>query len=134
MRARVVLYNQKTDSVLLIHRLKKGRDYWVIPGGGAKKSESPSEAAIREINEELGIKLQRQDLKPLFELNDQGEKQLIFEAKISFVKAPPISGEEKDRANENNVYQPSWVSFCNLPRINLMPPEISQKIFCKISK
>ena len=57
MRARVILYNSENDAILLIHRLKNGRDYWVIPGGGAKGNETTVETAIREINEELSIQL-----------------------------------------------------------------------------
>ena len=53
MRARVILYNNENKAVLLIHRLKNGRNYWVIPGGGAENNEAPVDTAIREINEEL---------------------------------------------------------------------------------
>lgn len=55
MRARVIIYNPKSDSILLIHRKKNGRDYWVIPGGGAKNQETPTQTAIREIKEELDL-------------------------------------------------------------------------------
>lgn len=36
MRARVVLYNPELKAILLIHRLKNERDYWVIPGAVQK--------------------------------------------------------------------------------------------------
>ena len=34
MRAGVILYNLKTKQLLLIHRWKNGKEYFVIPGGG----------------------------------------------------------------------------------------------------
>ena len=46
MRARVILYNSENDAILLIHRLKNGRNYWVIPGGGAKGNERSEERRV----------------------------------------------------------------------------------------
>ena len=127
MRARVILYNSESDAILLIHRLKNGRDYWVIPGGGAKGNETPVETAIREINEELSIQLKLTDLTYLFEYKNQ-ENEHFFYAEMPFIAAPEISGEEKERSNNANVYQPDWVAVKDLTQINLMPPKIACKI------
>ena len=127
MRARVILYNRENKTVLLIHRLKNGRDYWVIPGGGAESDETPVDTAIREINEELTIHLKSADLTQLFEYKSQ-ENEHFFYAEISFIAAPEISGEEKERSNNANVYQPDWVAVKDLTQINLMPPKIACKI------
>ena len=127
MRARVILYNSESDAILLIHRLKNGRDYWVIPGGGAKGNETPVETAIREIDEELSIQLKPAALTYLFEYKNQ-EDEHFFYAEISLIAAPEISGEEKERSNIANVYRPDWVAVKELTKINLMPPEIAAKI------
>lgn len=127
MRARVILYNSENDAILLIHRLKNGRDYWVIPGGGAKGNETPVETALREIDEELSIQLKPAALNQLFEYKSQ-ENEHFFYAEISFIAAPEISGEEKERSNNANVYQPDWVAVKDLTQINLMPPKIACKI------
>lgn len=95
MRARVVLYNPELKAILLIHRLKNKRNYWVIPGGGAENQETPVETAIREINEELKIKLLPEKLNRLFEIDNE----VIFLAQIKQTKAPRISGEEKERSS-----------------------------------
>lgn len=127
MRARVILYNSENDAILLIHRLKSGRDYWVIPGGGAKGNETPVETAIREIDEELSIQLKPAALNQLFEYKNQ-ENEHFFYAEMPFIAAPEISGEEKERSSSLNVYQPGWVAVKELTKINLMPPEIAAKI------
>ena len=127
MRARVILYNKENKAVLLIHRFKNGRNYWVIPGGGAKGNETPVETAIREINEELSIQLKPAALNQLFEYKSQ-EDEHFFYAEISFIAAPEISGEEKERSNNANVYQPDWVAVKDLAQINLMPPKVACKI------
>lgn len=128
MRARVVLYNPQTSSILLIHRIKNGRDYWVIPGGGSEKQETPVETAVREINEELALELKPEELKYLFTFEEQNEEQFVFLTKIQRISEPEISGEEKDRASEYNVYQPKWVSISEIEQIDLMPPKIAKKI------
>jgi len=127
MRARVILYNSENTAILLIHRLKNDRDYWVIPGGGAKGNETSVETAIREIDEELNIQLKPDALTHLFEYKSQ-ENEHFFFAEIPFIAAPEISGEEKERSSSLNVYQPSWVGVKDLTKINLMPPEIAAKI------
>ena len=127
MRARVILYNKENKAVLLIHRFKNGRNYWVIPGGGAENNEAPVDTAIREITEELNIHLKSADLIHFFKCEGK-EYEEFFYAKIPYIAAPKISGEERERSSSYNVYQPEWVVIKELPKINLMPPEIAAKI------
>ena len=127
MRARVIPYISDNDAILLIHRLKNGRDYWVIPGGGAKGNETPVETAIREIDEELNVQLKPADLTYLFEYKNQ-ENEHFFYAEMPFIATPEISGEEKERSNNLNVYQPSWVAVKELTKTKLIPPEVAGKI------
>lgn len=54
-RVRVLLMNEK-DEVLLV-RNWLGHQRWTLPGGGIRRSETPREAAIREVMEETGIEL-----------------------------------------------------------------------------
>ena len=128
MRARVVLYNPELKAILLIHRLKNKRNYWVIPGGGAENQETPIETAIREINEELKIKLLPEKLKRLFEIDNE----VIFLTQIKQTKVPQISGEEKKRSDTKNIYDPAWIALKDLTTINLMPPELAQQLLAFI--
>ena len=48
-----VLFFDPDDRVLLVEPTYK--DYWEIPGGCVEADESPYEAVIREIGEELGL-------------------------------------------------------------------------------
>lgn len=128
MRARVIIYNPDLTAILLIHRQKKQRNYWVVPGGGAKRSETPRETAIREINEELRIELTPAQLRQLFVIDDE----YFFLTDYRQKAVPDISGEEKERSTGTNVYRPAWVTWSELLKINLMPPALSNKILAVI--
>jgi 8-oxo-dGTP diphosphatase len=43
------------DRILLIHRKTAGKQQWELPGGKIEQHETPEEAAIRELQEELGV-------------------------------------------------------------------------------
>ena len=50
-----VIFNRSKGSVLLIKR--RDIPVWVLPGGGIEPGESPEAAALREAEEETGLKL-----------------------------------------------------------------------------
>ena len=65
--AGIVFY--QGDSVLLHKRdYRSGilfQGYWQVFGGGIESGESPEETVVREMQEELGITISREILKPL---------------------------------------------------------------------
>jgi 8-oxo-dGTP pyrophosphatase MutT (NUDIX family) len=42
--------------VLLVRHTYGARETWYLPGGGVRRSETPADAAAREISEELGLR------------------------------------------------------------------------------
>jgi len=63
----VVLTNSKGEILLLRHSY--GPPVWALPGGGLKRGEDPAKCALREVYEELGVKLAALD--PFFELDEE---------------------------------------------------------------
>lgn len=61
-RAYVVV--QHEDKILVVKNVL-GRGKWHLPGGGCHKNEGFDEAAIRELNEEVGIKALASELTRL---------------------------------------------------------------------
>lgn len=49
-----VIFNASKDKVLLIKR--RDIPVWVLPGGGMHQEETPEQAALRETEEETGLK------------------------------------------------------------------------------
>lgn len=48
-----VIFTDAQARILMVHPTYK--DYWDIPGGYVEPGESPREAALREVHEELGL-------------------------------------------------------------------------------
>lgn len=64
-----IIYNAQTHSVLLQHRTADAKilpNKWGFFGGHGEAGETPDEAFIREIREELNIELGPNDFRPLF--------------------------------------------------------------------
>lgn len=57
-------FNSKTKKVFLIHHKKSG--LWLSPGGHMEKDELPQETLIREVKEELGLKIYPDEINLLF--------------------------------------------------------------------
>lgn len=59
MACGVIFFNNKNELLIVKPSYK---DYWSIPGGVIDLNESPRQAAIREINEEIGLDINKIDL------------------------------------------------------------------------
>ena len=57
MRVRAGVILIEDGKVALIERYRAGRHYYVFPGGGAVDGEAPELAAIREMEEETGLRV-----------------------------------------------------------------------------
>ncbi|MBX4190206.1 NUDIX domain-containing protein [Candidatus Parcubacteria bacterium] len=134
---RVVGIIIKDGKVLLMHRLKKGKDYRLFTGGGIEENESPEEALKREIKEETGFNTA--DYQLAFELENQFleqyggniigyPKEYYFIVK-DFSGEPELGGPEKEKVEEQNQYLFEWVELTKLEEIhNLYPKEAISKL------
>lgn len=118
-RAGIILYCKKHKKLLLMHRFKEGREFYVVPGGGVEASETFEEAAIREIKEELGYDVNNMEFFCAIHTNTGMEQYYItfVEETTKFT----ICGEELLRSNENNRYLPTWVDIEELSTHTLFP-------------
>lgn len=120
-----------------MHRFKKGREYWVFPGGGVERREKPEDALVREMKEETSFKVKIDKL--LFKLENQFRKEyggnVSGDALEYYFLIKEFSGDmalgspEKERMNENNQYHLEWVELSKIKEIlNLYPKKALEKI------
>ena len=128
MRQRVAAAIIKNNQILLMHRIKNGRDYFTFPGGGAEPGETLEQTLVREIKEELNLDIM--STKLFFEfLNTEYQNQEHYYLVEDFSGEPKLGGEEKDRMNKDNQYYPIWKNLREIKDLNnLYPQEAKEKV------
>jgi len=116
----------EADEILLIHRLKDGREYWVFPGGSIEAGESSEEAVIREVFEETS--LTACNVRSVFELENGLRNETYFLVSDYNGKIELGDGPEQERQSSSNYYQPVWVPLKEILSINLQPVEVKFKV------
>jgi ADP-ribose pyrophosphatase YjhB (NUDIX family)/N-acetylglutamate synthase-like GNAT family acetyltransferase len=99
---------EKDGGLVLIRRVNPPhQDRWTLPSGFIEADESAEEAAIREAEEETGLKV---DIIELAGVNSFPEGPPMSGIMI-FFRARPIGGELRggDDASEAKVFQPSEI-------------------------
>ena len=83
------------DGVPLIRDPKKPAPiFWKLPGGRGQVNESAKDCALREIKEEVGLVLPKDDIEILYS-EDRGNHILtIFSVKLSTTPHIKITGDE----------------------------------------
>ena len=110
-----VIFFRKADilNVLLIQRKNEPfRDQWALPGGFLEENESMEEGAIRELEEETGLKLEK--LQQVGAFGTPGRDPRGRTISIAFVGL--IGTEAKVKANDDAV-DAKWFSLNDLPNL-----------------
>jgi 8-oxo-dGTP diphosphatase len=121
-RATAFIY--KDNKVLMIQRLRKQDEYYVLPGGHVEEGETPEVAVMRELKEETSI--EGKFVKKLESFVDKhGRTHHIYlcEYISGEPKLDPNSTEAK-AASEGNIYTPMWVAVSKIPDLPIWPDEI----------
>jgi len=109
---RVGIFVISPKKVLLIKRFKKGRHYWVFPGGHKRQNEKPIETALRELKEETNINASAKDLKKTLQYKNRNtqNEEVFYLLKIASTCPVKIIGEEAVRNCPKNSYHLIWFS------------------------
>ncbi len=85
--AALITDNGKEEVLLIKRGIEPGRGKWGLPGGFVEKDESPSQAILREIREEIGVEGKVEGLIGVY----QGKTKLYGNAVIIGYKAASLS-------------------------------------------
>ncbi len=118
-RAAVVLIDDR--SVALIERRLAGRVYYLFPGGGVDEAESLEDAAIREAEEELGLRVDLGELLAVVRFEES--QQYYFRAAVTGGSFGTGTGIElgSPEESETGSYRPVWVSVDRLDELDVRP-------------
>ncbi|SFM47587.1 mutator mutT protein [Gracilibacillus orientalis] len=126
MRKRGSAILLENNKVVLIKRNRDGQIYYVFPGGGIEKGETPDLAAKREAFEELGVNI---NVNECFGKVEYNGTQYFFLADIVEGEIGTGMGEEFTDTNRNRgTYEPMWVEIDKLSIIDIRPKEVAEKI------
>ncbi len=124
MRSRAAAIIIRDRSVLLIHRRKPGKDFYILPGGGVELDESIEDACTREVKEETGFDVLHLQLIQVYHTRNGPE--YYFRVKVP-AGEPILGGPEAHEQSQENSYTFEWLSECQLMGANLKP-EFARKM------
>jgi 8-oxo-dGTP diphosphatase len=129
IRAGVVLIED--GKVALIERHRAGKHYYVFPGGGVDAGETPEQAAIREMEEETGLRVTvlRKLAEDHFGLSEQ-VYYLVDRLDGEFGTGTGIELTDSDPDDPTEgIYIPIWMPLEELTRhANVYPADVSALI------
>lgn len=125
-RAAVILIQD--GKIALLERHRPDKHYYVFPGGGIDKGETPEQAAIREAEEELGVQVTIQRLVAEVWYNDL--PQYYFLAQQSGGIFGSGQGKEMDSPADSfeGSYHPLWLPFADLLRLPVLPTSVARYV------
>lgn len=107
-RARALIVYE--DEILLV-RDWLGSQRWSMPGGGVRKGERSQQGLVRELQEELGLKIQPKQLKQIMKTkqDEHGARFLAIIFQINLTEKPKLT------IKKNELIEAGWHSATKLP-------------------
>lgn len=108
-RSQALVY--RGDKLLLVEHILKGRDFFTLPGGGIEEGETPAEAALRELEEEAGVK--GKIVRPLTVEYKPDMKSRIFSFLVEIPEdAVPVTGSDPELPpEEQTIKSVKWLAL-----------------------
>ena len=105
-RVRVIIY--RDDGNVLLVKSRFSRQKWALPGGGVNRNEGYEQAAIREVLEEVGLKID--DLRYLGKANSH-ESYAKFSVRVFAARA-----SDYDIKCNFEIMETRWLNREYLPK------------------
>lgn len=126
------------NKICLIKRNKRGDEYWVVPGGGIDENETPKQAVVRELEEEIGAQFLEEECFFAFDYvsdnQDYSTQFPVFFCRETRPRTIPQGEEHTSKSSSDNTYEVVDVAIDELNNINLVPEGIRTKIIDYLNK
>jgi len=125
MRTRSAAILIHNDSIALIERHRSGMHYFTFPGGGVNGGETPEQAVLREVQEELGLEVRI--LRLVAKVWFRGNPQFFFLVEQVGGEFGTGTGEEYSSGRDpaRGSYKPVWMPVTEAPSKNVLPHSIA---------
>ena len=127
--------------IALMHRVgvlkqKEYQDYYTFPGGGLEENETTEEGTIREIQEELGIKVRI--VRKMYEIYSEKFQQREIFYLCEYIEGEIGTGNGPEFSNNpqyvnSGKYIPEIIEKEKLSEILLLPKEIKDKLLVDLT-
>jgi ADP-ribose pyrophosphatase YjhB (NUDIX family) len=121
----VIIHDNK---VVLLHRIKKGREYYIFPGGHLIVNEDKRVAIQREIKEETGLSIDKDQVELLMKVEEEGAGPELFyliKKVKDWDKLIKINPDQNDK-EVNEIIELEIDSLKNFD--NVYPKEVVKKV------
>ncbi len=133
IRAAAIMPHQ--DNILLMHRLNRGQEYFVFPGGGVEENETIEHAVLREVLEETTINAEIEKLI-YHHVYDNGSEQYYYLCR--YVRGTPKLGEANESASmargDDQFFEPAWYPISSISHMLLYPLEIRDWLIADLAR
>ncbi len=125
MRIRSAAILIQNNSLALMERHRDGLHYFTFPGGGVDEGESPEQAVIREVREELGVDVRVLGLAA--EVWFRGNQQFFFLVEQVGGEFGSGAGEEFASGLDpaRGTYEPVWMPLEQVTVQNVLPKPVA---------
>jgi 8-oxo-dGTP diphosphatase len=118
MLARSAVLVLEGQNILLVERTKASEPvYYVLPGGGIEAGETPEQAAIREMKEELGVDIAVQSA----ELDSSATDRTTWIVRATIPGDQTPAWREYHKQLPGNRYRVVWLPVDDLATLRIYP-------------
>lgn len=123
LKIRVGAICRRDDQVLLQRRLPEA--HWAVPGGRLEAGEVTTEGVARELEEELGLRLEVRDLCAVIETEMIVDEVVVQEVGLYFIVDPNVLPHGRFRRLESTgALEFNWFRVEELPLMDVRPEQI----------
>jgi 8-oxo-dGTP diphosphatase len=128
-RARALIVQGGAVALIERRNSARGAHYYVFPGGGVEAHESPTQAAAREVAEELGLAVEIQGL--VAEVSYGGDMQQFFRATVQGGTFGTGTGSEMTgtAALGAGTHTPIWMPLDEIPHHTIYPRDVATLVY-----